>query len=100
MLQLPLILSLGLINNSIKTHSRSEDCFAPLSGLHCSCSETSSIAHTLDMVDNWYVRVTCKDEVAVHAVWVEVLIDGELGCGEGLCDDRATVDASSTRGMP
>ena len=60
------------------------------------------------MVENGDLRVAGENEVAVHAVDEEdgVVVggrgrgDGPLGCGEGLRDGGAAVDAAGAGGVP
>ena len=53
---------------------------APLSGLDCSCDEGAAVADVFDVVDDGYLCVAGEDEVAVHAVYGEVLGNRILGC--------------------
>lgn len=83
-----------------KAHRGREYGSAPLPCLHRPGCEALSFPDMLDVVEDRYLRVTGKDEVAVHAVDGEVRGNGDLGGGETLGDDGAAVDSAGAGRVP
>ena len=81
-------------------HGCGEYDISPLSGLNRSCDEGAAVADVFDVVDYRDFCVTGEDEVAVHAMYGEVLGDRVLGCREALCYYGTSIDTASSGRMP
>lgn len=83
-----------------EAHGGGEDGLRVLPRLHGPGAVAAAVADALDVVNDGDVAVAGQDEVAVHAVHVEVGRDGLLGRGEALCDGDAAEDAASAGRVP
>ena len=81
-------------------HGRGEDDGAALAGLHRTGYEGFSVAHPLDVVEDWDFAIARQHEVAMHAVDCEVGWDRGLGGAEALCYGGAAEDAPRPWGVP
>lgn len=83
-----------------KTQRSGEDRPPPLSSLHGPRNKAPAVAHPLDMIKDGNFRVTCENEVTVHAMDGKVRRNGSHGCREGLGYRGAAVYAAGSGRVP
>lgn len=84
----------------IEAQGCSEDRFPALSGLDGAGSETTTIANSFNVIQDWRLGVTGKDEIAVHAMDSVIARHSKLRSCKALCDCSAAKDATCVWRMP
>lgn len=83
-----------------ETQCGGENRSTALPSLHRAGGETSTVADSLDVVDDGDFRVAGQNEIAMHAVDGKIIGDSSHRGGKRLGDGGTAVNASCARRMP